>query len=66
MSKYKKFKEFLANECYDLEKYKAGKYDRKIFDWVEKKVLKETLNDIDLILGFELQKYKEEKLTKPK
>lgn len=31
--KFEKFKEFLANECYDLKKYKAGKYDRKIFNW---------------------------------
>jgi hypothetical protein len=29
----REFKEFLVEECYDLEKYKAGKYDKKIFDW---------------------------------
>ena len=33
---FKKFKEFLADECFDLKEYKAGKYDRKIFNWFMK------------------------------
>jgi len=36
-SNFKEFKAFLSNECFDLEKYKAGKYDRKIYDWFMKK-----------------------------
>jgi hypothetical protein len=32
---FKEFKEFLAEECYDLKKYKEGKYDRKIYDWFQ-------------------------------
>ena len=30
------FMEFISQECYDLAKYKAGKYDNKIWSWVEK------------------------------
>ena len=45
-SKLKEFSEFLAEECYDLDKYKAGKYDRKIFNWF-KQALKETYIKVD-------------------
>ncbi len=30
---FREFREFLADECSILKKYKAGKYDRKIYDW---------------------------------
>lgn len=30
---FKTFKEFLADNCFDLSKYKEGKYDRKIYNW---------------------------------
>lgn len=33
---FKNFKEFLAEECYRIEKYKKGEYDRKIFNWFNK------------------------------
>jgi len=32
---FKEFKEFLGEECYDLQKYKEGKYDRKIWNWFD-------------------------------
>lgn len=34
---YAEFKSFLAEECTDLDSYKNGKYDRKIFNWFKKK-----------------------------
>ncbi len=38
---FKEFKEFLAEECFDLKKYKDGKYDKKIYQWFDlKKPLK--------------------------
>ncbi len=30
---FKDFKEFLNEECGTLSEYKAGKYDRKIYNW---------------------------------
>ena len=30
------FMEFISQECYDLAKYKAGKYDNKIWRWIVK------------------------------
>ena len=30
---FKKFKNFLADKCCELEKYRKGKYDRKIYNW---------------------------------
>ena len=37
LNKLKKaFKEFLADECYDLTMYKEGKYDDKIWRWINK------------------------------
>lgn len=33
MKKFKEFKKFLQEECFDLEEYKKGKYDKKIYNW---------------------------------
>jgi len=44
MSKFNKFKEFLAEECGVLDMYKKGKYDRKIFNWFQKKELLKELS----------------------
>ncbi len=37
MKKYtfKEFEEFLAEKCGELQKYKEGKYDRKIYNWFD-------------------------------
>lgn len=35
MKTLKEFKEFLADECFDLEEYRQGKYDRKIYNWFQ-------------------------------
>ena len=32
---FKEFKEFVSQECFDLDKYKHGKYDRKIYNWFD-------------------------------
>ena len=32
---FKEFKQFLAEKCFDLKKYKDGKYDQKIYNWFE-------------------------------
>jgi hypothetical protein len=32
----KKFKDFLAEECGELQKYKDGKYDTKIYNYFMK------------------------------
>lgn len=32
---FQEFKEFLAEKCSDLELYKKGKYDRKIYNWFD-------------------------------
>jgi len=48
LSDYQKFKEFLADECYDLKMYKSGKYDRKIW-WHFKSLLnKQRVKDVPL------------------
>lgn len=33
---FKQFVSFLAAECWDLKKYKEGKYDKKIWNWFNK------------------------------
>ena len=30
---FEEFKTFLAEKCWDLKKYKEGKYDREIYNW---------------------------------
>lgn len=42
---FKKFKEWIAEECYVLDKYKNGKYDRKIFNYFQK-ALKQAEEDL--------------------
>ncbi len=32
---FAEFKSFLAEECFDISKYKHGKYDRKIYKWFD-------------------------------
>jgi len=30
---FREFKEFLVEKCFDLQKYKEGKYDHEIYNW---------------------------------
>ena len=32
---FREFKEFLVEKCFDLQKYKEGKYDHKIYNWFD-------------------------------
>ena len=59
--RFSDFKEFLADNCYDLKKFKEGKYDRKIFKWFQPD-LTETVREVVESEGF--KKTHEEEIEK--
>ena len=32
---FKEFKKFLVEKCFDLQKYRDGEYDHKIYNWFD-------------------------------
>ena len=50
---FKEFKEFLADECAVLAKYKAGRYDKKIYQWFSSQ-RKELIGEIDVFIAEEM------------